>query len=519
MTRRSSTALKGFLLMELALALVIFGGLAALLIPLMSMQSKIDTASKDKLAMQSAVDALLRQSVVASGLPGPIQFAEADAGGTATASSHSELSPSLTVLPLGWAGALPGQLLGVPTVSPLQTAYWYDVQPALRSDASKAFQVAVVQSDTTWGFRSIVEQLDPDINPNMSSGGLATQLCRNLNTLQAIEQGIRAYPSDTSTDYKRNYINATLPRIWTSGYESHFAWDVSTGYANNTPATVDAVFENSSAAAFVVVRRQPPALRRLDRQNAVYPQFNSTGLDAALADRGTKAYPAEATSGLRGFRVYENPLTPPFDNPTSDTQDYDGLVKAVSLNEFADQLRQSGMCSAPAASCKINQLYVRFSNYVNAITTGGSTQGMTLRWELMDRDPSRTEDVLVQSGDISHGSTSSGMCIDAFATNVATQPNTRYLRVSFISPTGAVGYTDGALPGYWYRGGIFVDPNGNNPAANDGVTRWRNRTALSAAEAGKTVTIACTGSHTLTAANELNRAGPSLPSCTVTQLP
>ncbi len=521
MTRRPFTNPKGFLLMELAIALLIFGGLAAMLIPLMSMQSKINTASQDKLTMQSAVDALLRQAVVASGLPGPIRFAEADTGGSGTASSHSELSDALTVLPLGWAGALPGQLLGVPTVSPLQTAYWYDVQPALRSDAANAFQVSVVQSDGTWGFRSIVEQFDPDINANMSSGGIATQLCRNLNTLQAIEQGIRVYPSDNTTDYKRNYINATLPRIWTSGYESHFAWDAATGYANNTPATLDAVFENSSAAAFVVVRRQPPALRRLDRQNAVYPQLGSTGLDLAFDARGTVAYPAEATSGLRGFRVYENPLTPPFDNPSSDAQDYDGLVKAVSLNEFADQLRQSGMCSAPAASCKANQLYVRFANYVTTLPTTGSSQGMTLRWELMDRDPARPEDLLVQSGDISHGTTSSGMCIDAFAANVASQPNTRYLRVSFISPTGSKGYTDGALPGYWYRGGIFVDPDGTNPAptANDGVTRWRNRTALSAAEAGKTVTIACTGSHSLTAANELNRAGPTLPSCTVTQLP
>lgn len=520
MTRRSSP--NGFLLMELALALVILGGLAAMLIPLLSIQSKIDTASKDRLAMQSAVDALMRQSVVASGLPGPIRFAEGDTGGSGLASSHSELSPTLEVLKPGWAGALPGQLLGVPTVSPLQTAYWYDVQPALRSgDDTTAFEVQVEQSGGIWGFKPIVEQFDPDKNPKMSSGGVATQLCRNLNTLQAIEQNIRV----KSNGYSRSSINVTLPRIWASGYERHFAWDVATGYANNTPdnppATVDTVFENSSAAAFVVVRRQPPALRRLDRQNAVYPQVASTGLDT-IPNYDNPAY--LAALGADGFRVYENPLTPPFDNPSSDERDYDGLVKAVSLNEFAVQLRQSGMCSAPAASCKANQLYVRFANYVKSAPLSGDALGLTLRWELMDRDPTRTEDMLVQSGDVSHGTTSYGMCMDAFATDVADKPNTRYLRLSFISPTsptGSKGYNDGNPLGYWYRGGILVDPNGTNPAPtpDDGVTRWRNRTALSAAEAGKTVTIACTGSHPLTAAGDLDRAGTNLPNCTVTQLP
>ena len=71
-----------------------------------------------------------------------------------------------------------------------------------------------------------------------------------------------------TAEYLRDHINVTLPRTWTTGYESHFAWNAALGYADNTPETVDAVFENSSAAAFVVVRRLPPAQRRLDRKNA-----------------------------------------------------------------------------------------------------------------------------------------------------------------------------------------------------------------------------------------------------------
>jgi hypothetical protein len=70
-----------------------------------------------------------------------------------------------------------------------------------------------------------------------------------------------------------------LPRIWAKDYESNFSWSSAFGYATTATATVDAVFENSSAAAFVVVRRLPPAQRRLDRQNAVYQQLGTTGLD------------------------------------------------------------------------------------------------------------------------------------------------------------------------------------------------------------------------------------------------
>lgn len=518
MKRTLQAHVRGFMLMELALALVVVGGLMAMLIPLFALQGKLDSARQDTLSMQQARDALLRQAVVGLGLPAPISFLEASTGSYGDAASHVELNASLTPLGLGRPGALPGQVLGVSTVSALQTAYWYDVQPALRADAATAFYPAVFESGGTWSFRTLVQQFDPDVNSKISTGGVRTQLCRNLNSLQDLEQKIRVNTSTPVAEYVRDHINVTLPRIWTSAYESHFAWNAALGYATTSPDTVDAVFENSSAAAFVVVRRLPPAQRRLDRQNAVYPVVGATGLDPVQADRGS-VYPAMA--GLRGFRVYENPLTAPVDNATTDTNDYDGRVQAVSLNELSDSLRQAGLCSTLAETCKAHQLFVRFANYVNTAPVTGSAQGMTMRWELMNLNTSTNVYTTLQSGDISSGTTSSGVCLDAFNTDVASEPRHRYLRVSFISPTGSVGYADGAGAGYWYRGGVLVDPNLNNAAiaADDGVTRWRNLNALSAALAGQTVTVSCSGTHTLLASQELNRSGAAKPACTVTQLP
>lgn len=519
MSRRFSRRERGFLLLELALALIIIGGLTALLIPLFALQGKLDSARQDTLSMQQARDALVRQAVVGLGLPGPIRFLEGDAGTSGTAASHVALSATLEVLGLGRPGALPGQLLGVPTVSPYQTAYWYDVQPALRADSATAFYPVVEQVGSVWAFKSIVNQFDPDVNTNMSTGGVRTQLCRHLNTLQDIEQKIRVYTSSSTTAFVRDHINVTLPRIWAKDYEGNFEWNSALGYATTTASTVDAVFENSSAAAFVVVRRSPPAQRRLDRQNAVYQQVGTTGLDQDLSTVGTTVYPALA--GERGFRVYENALTAPVDNATTDIRDYDGRVQYVSLGELAYSLRESGLCSTTAETCMVNQLFVRFANYVYSAPVTGSAVGLTLRWELMNKDTLTDAYTVLQSGDISNGSTSTGVCLDAFNTASVSEPTNRYLRVSFISPTGSVGYADGAAAGYWYRNGLLVDPDSTKAStvADDGVTRWRNLTALSAALAGQTVTVSCTGSHTLLASNELNRAGAALPACTVTQLP
>lgn len=516
MIRAYPTRARGFLLMELAIALVVIGGLVALLVPMWNLQGQIESGRLDALRLQQAREALLRQAVVGGGLPAPLQF-EVGAYGGASASSHSEIDGDLIALPLGRPGALPGHMLGVASVSPMQTAYWYDVQPALRSDAATSFYpLSSEVSPGTWSFESIVSQFDPDINTNISTGGNASQLCRNLNSLQAIEQSIRVNTgiSDPLL-YRRDHINLTLPRIWSTGYEDQFSWDSALGYAGFTAANADDAFDNSSAAAFVVVRRQPPALRRLDRQNSVYAQVGLSGLDPVIANSDpVYAY----LDGTRGFRIYESPQTPAVDDPVSDERDYAGRTEAVSLGEFADALRQAGVCTAEIDRCKANQLFVRFSNYVSSLPPSGDAERLTMRWQLADPTIEAPNDV-VQSGDVSSGSVSDGVCLDAFSTDTATTAIERELRILFISPAGSVGYTSGDA---WYRGGLLVDPDGGLPAADSGATRWSNLSALSAAQAGKTLTISCSGSHTVTpagATGELVSAGPILPSCTVTLQP
>jgi type II secretory pathway pseudopilin PulG len=499
---------RGFLLLELALALVIIGGLMAVLVPLLAMQSKFDEASRDQQTMDSAVDALLRQAVVAGGLPAPLAF---DSDGTA--SSHLDLADPLLALPPGWAGALPGNTLGVGSTSPLQTAYWYDVQPALRDDASKAFQIQVSPSGAP-AFLPIYEQFDPDENPTLTTGGSATQLCRHVNTLLMLDHRIR----QGLNGYNSAMINTTLPRVWATGQESRFAWNDSLGYSVlSSGNSTTHVMANSSIAAFVVVRRQPPALRRLDRQNAVYPIATGTFLDAAPDLVADPAYPGLALGGSRGFRVYENPLTRPRDDPGSDGSDYDGLVRSVSLQALAERLDNSGLCNAPAASCQAHELFVRFGNYVQSAPLAGSPQGLTMRWELLEQDPINTSTFTqVETGEVTSGSVSSGQCLGAFSTTLGNAPLTRYLRLSFISPTGTTGYSTGD---YWHRSSVLVDPNASQPppTADNGQTRWRNRDALSAANAGNTVTIQCTGSQSLNASNQLTT--DSVPTCTASQLP
>lgn len=515
MKRNLPQGTQGFLLLEVTLALVVMGGLMALMIPLLSLQTRLGQTQQDALAMQQARDALQRQVFDAWGLPGPLRFAEGSPGTGAAGASHLSLMDPQVVLDPGWAGALPGPVLGVPTISTLQTSYFYDVQPALRSDAAKAFYPQASGTGDSAVFAPIVDQFDPAKNLKLTSGGYRTQLCRNLNSLLAIEQSLRAWTIGSAGNYSRNHSNVLLPRYWATGHESHFGWDATNGYATYTTATEDAAFENSSAAAFVVVRRQPPALRRLDRQNAQYPQTPGTGLDLPWGQR--LLYPPSGVA--RGFRIYENPATAAQDNPTTDTNDYDGRVQAVSLNELGNTLRSAGVCVSGAESCKANQLFVRFSNYVNSAPLSGSAQGLTMRWELMHKDTVSGAYSVVQSADVAASTTSTGACLDAFSTDVADSASKRYLRVSFISPaTGLVGYADGNPAGYWYRGGLLVDPD-STKVADDGANRWRNLDALSAANAGKTVTVSCAGSHTLLASNELNRTGALLPVCTVTQVP
>lgn len=507
MSARTAPHQRGFMMMELAIGLVLAGALVALLMPLLALQRDSNADRKDVLAMEQARAALLGQAAAGGGLPAPIQFAESSIG-VENASSHLTLDASLAAVPLGWAGALPGQALGVPHISSVQTAYWYDAQPALRADAATAFFPKVTGTGGTAMFFAIIDQFDPDQNTTMSTGGYKTQLCRNLNSLLDIEQNIRTGKST----YSPAFLRVTLPRVWAAGNENGFSWNSTGGYSDIAAETSELVFSNSAAAALVVTKRQPPALRRLDRQNTVYQQVPGSGLDKPLTDRGVSAYPAGLSAvGGFGFRVYENASTPAADDPTLDTADYAGLVQSVSLGEFAQSLRGAGLCTKPSEACKANQLFVRFSNSVRSAPPAGLATGLPMRWSLVDNGG-----LIHQSGDVAQGTATEGVCLDAFATDSAIDAPALSLQLAFISPSGTVGYTSSPA---WYRSGLLVDPDATRDPET--ATSWRPLTALSAAEAGKTVTVSCTGTHTVSAAlpaGELSTGGV-LPTCSVIQLP
>lgn len=519
---RSRPAASGVLLLELALALVIVGGLVAALLPLLSMQSARQSEQQDVAVLEQAKQALIGRLLTAHGLPAPIRFQEGAVSVGQTASSHVALDSALTPLGLGLPGALPGTELGVPVVSSQQTAFWYDAHPALRADAATAYlpiaSDSPVDGETFYAFRPLKDQLNLVTNPNLSTGGYRAQLCRHLNTLQTVDAQMRAYTTGATSEYDWSLIDLSLPRVWSTGLDSRFAWNPGLGYATVTPpatysgglANEHHAVDHSYAAAFVVARRNPPAQRRLDRQNIVYRQVGITGLDVPLAERNV-------VLDDQGHRIYENPLTAALDNPASDTNDYAGRTAAASYDEVASALARAGACSQPADACTLNQLFVRFQNHVRSAPPSGDVTNLTLRWELVDALAT-----VYQSGDVSAGTTTTGVCLDAFGIGNASSTSNRYLRVSFISPSGSVGYNPPTNGIYWYRGGLLVDPNPAMTTADAGVTRWRPLTALSAAEGGKTVTVSCSGQHTVTAAGlagELSPTGPLRPTCTVTQLP
>lgn len=512
MTRNMRRQTQGFFMLELAIALVIIGGLVAMLVPLGNLLGQSQATQEDRLRLQQARQALLEQAVSAGGLPSPVEFKELPYNG-GMASSHRDVSDSWTPLAAGWPGALPGHVLGVATSSPLQTVYWYDTQAALRGDPANGFRPLVAEVDGQWTFRPIRDQFDPDKNPTLSTGANGSQLCRHLNSLLAMDQRLR------TGVYERTLLPLTLPRFWTTGQENRFFWDSAerlAGVSIQGANPLDEVFENSSAAAFAVVRRQPPALRRLDRQNNVYAPVDGGGLDPTLEARGyedpaTLSAPAAAVT--RGFRVYENPRTPRFDDPAADLNDYAGLVEAVSLGEFAAALRQAGQCRAPADACAAHQLFVRFANYVGSQPPSGTGDRLTLRWELADAQ-SPAEAAPLKMGDVSSGSTTDGICLDAFSTVLASAAPHRRLRLSFFSPSGEK---------VLFRDGLLVDPADTSPlpAGDQGVSRWFNLDALSAVRGGQTVTVACTGFHAVSAEGvegELVSTG-ALPTCTAEQRP
>lgn len=511
---RRRTGKRGFLLVEIAIALAVVGVLVAAAMPVWRSMSGLERDRRDEDVLQQASTALVAHAVAHGGLPAPLAFA--DVVGSVAASSHHEIAVPDAPVPPGIAGALPGPRLGVPSRSSVQTAWWYDVHPALRADAAGgAFLPLTEQGGAGWAFAPLRAQFDPDLNPNLATHGYRGQLCRSLNSLVALEAAIRAHEAGSAAGFERSLVHLLLPRVWDDGMDAAFGWDAAAGHATLDGAAAaldDLAFTRSSAAAFVVARRLPPAQRRFDRQNAVYAQAGSTGLDVPLSARRTPVYPPSAAR--RGFRIYENPATGRRDDPSSDLRDYAGRTAAVSLLRLRQALQTAGACSRPADTCLASQVHVVFDNAVRSAPPTGISLPLRLEWVLAD-----AAGTVLQRDAVAPGAQTSGVCLDAFDGSSAATAGARILRVHAVAPDGTGGASSATSV---LRAGALVDadPSGTAHATTAGA--WLPLLALGAARGGQTVVVRCAGAYAVTAdgpAGQLANPAVPVPTCRAEQLP
>ena len=310
---------RGVAMLEVAIAVLALSLMISALLPMVTAQFKRSAAMKNASATAVAQNALVGYALMNGGLPPPYQFTGNTDAGRASIASPTEVSTA------GAAGALPYDLLGTSVSGALAIPLAYDVHPMLRRDLPFTFSVShyAGSSLTTAG-----------------TGGNMQQLCRNLNTLAAMETSVRAGTTTFSTA-------AVLPRTWRDALSANFT----------TPAS------NSNAVAAVVVRRNPYALRTYDRENNV------------SVAAGT--YTKEAAE----LRIYENPASGENEVSNSSTAAYAGNVSALSYNELRDALTKAGQCGSGPAMCTNNQLYVTIQNNVQ-VSDGTTTQGAMLQWRL-----------------------------------------------------------------------------------------------------------------------------------------
>lgn len=321
MTRQTSPLHnRGIALLEVALAVTALSLIIAGLLPMVTAQYKRSTAAKNANATEVAKSALVGYAMMNGGLPPPYQFT-----GNSDINRATIASP-VVVTSGGVAGALPYDLLGTPIYGALAIPLLYDAHPMLRRDLPFTFNVnhyAGTNLDTA------------------GTGASLQQLCRNLNTLAAIETSVRA--GATTFTY-----GAVLPRVWRDALTANFT----------TPAS------NSTGVAAVVARRNPYALRQYDRENNVAATPSAGGY-------------AKATASLR---IYENPATGENDAASTLTAAYAGNASAISYNELRDALVKAGQCGSGPAACTNNQLYVTIQNNVQVTKSSGITQGAMLQW-------------------------------------------------------------------------------------------------------------------------------------------
>ena len=315
----------GFAMMEVAIGVLALSLMISALLPMVTAQFKRSAATKNAGATAVAQNALVGYALMNGGLPPPYQFkGNTDAG---RASIASPVAPATTI-PLasaGAAGALPYDLLGTPISGALAIPLLYDVHPMLRRDLPFTYSVNHYAGNS----------LD-----TAGTNGNMQQLCRNLNTLAAMETSVRSGATTFSTA-------AVLPRTWRDALTANFT----------TPAS------KSSGVAAVVVRRNPYALRKYDRENNVMATPNAGGY-------------AKSASYLR---IYENPASGENESATSSTAAYAGNVSALSYNELRDALTKAGQCGSGPAMCTNNQLYVTIQNNVQ-VSDGTITRDAMLQW-------------------------------------------------------------------------------------------------------------------------------------------
>jgi type II secretory pathway pseudopilin PulG len=419
---------RGFFLVEIALAIILLGIIAAAVFPLLNLASRKESDNTDRSALVQARESLLAYATRNGGFPGPLQLAnDGTLSRTAMVDGVTAIAPDAgTYTPYG---ALPGSLLGTPTRSSKGTLFNYDVHPALRADLPFNFSDFLYPSGvlaTTVGFKDLH-------NPTRSSqgtGGSVGQLCRNVNTLIELERLMTANNASLDTSLR----SMTLPRVWQTGVESFFSW-TSGQFSPLAPGTVNSQWtqQRSSPSAFVVTRPHAQAYARLDRANAVF--IDDT----------------PASGAYSSYRVYEHPTTGGQDSAVDDLRDYGGWSNAASLLELRAALQAAGQCTRPVDTCMNTELLVNFDNaltgqyYTEAGGGGvvsGSPTGLSLFWVVNGNNSASAASTTQPAGTLSAtvaSGTNASACVpvvpkDWSAVNAFVEP--LYLHVFAVYPGG-----------------------------------------------------------------------------------
>jgi type II secretory pathway pseudopilin PulG len=331
---------RGFFLVEIALAIILLGIIAAAVFPLLNLASRKESDNTDRTALVQARESLLAYATRNGGFPGPLQLANVSGALSRTAMADPMLPIEPDAATYTPYGALPGSLLGTPTRSSKGTLFNYDVHPALRADLSFNFSDFLYPSGvlaTTVGFKD----LHSPTRRSQGTGGTVGQLCRNVNTLIELERLLTVNNASLTTSLR----SMTLPRVWQSGVDSFFSW---TGgrFSPLLDGTVTSSWtqQRSSPSAFVVTRPHAQAYARLDRANAVFVDD------------------VPAAGAYSSYRVYEHPTTGSQDSAVDDVRDYGGWSNAASLLELRAALQTAGQCTRPVDNCLNTELLVIFDN-------------------------------------------------------------------------------------------------------------------------------------------------------------